>query len=510
MELKLDSHETLTMLKQLPDQLRVLLFTAVAALLLPAAAFAGLDAQEVINKGAHSAGKLSGLPLDEEIPGRLVETREELIDILWKLFRHEYPEGRFAVLQEVMAKFGFYIDTPESDEELVKLFSEGIAGVYDPYEKRAYVVSKDAREEIEEEMRNRGCRLEKYDYGGWTGEYFLKNRELIVMVHEMTHAIQDQHFDLLYLEEKYKNNSDATFAYSALVEGMAEFIEEEFIYTQFGHSRRTFASRHYTLYEILDFIREGEETGNEYFDIERDICNEIRSYANLVSFLKYVYGHAFVEKAWHEIGWNEFEYLFENHPLSTEQILHPEKYFDEESVDLPTFIGYPDFYDTLPGDFEFVDSDSIGEYQIYLLIRDLEMEGDEAISVSEGWDGDRYYAFRHPDTDEIAFAWITVWDTDGDAEEFFGFYRQMAKRKALSASIDSEGGDLYYVESGLDSSSVERRENVVVLVEGISEREIADGLRELTFEAETYEATHEHEEILPDWLETDEGDNDEE
>jgi len=472
----------------------------LVAVVFPCAVMAEIDAQAVVDKGIEIAGELSGLKLGEGVEGVLVETRDEAIDVMWKLFRRDYPEDEFRIEQDIMERLGYYIDTPETDEELMALFVEGIAGVYDPDENIAYVVSRDARDEIEEEMRRRGCRVVKYDFENDANWYYA-NQELIVMVHEMTHAIQDRHFDLNYFEEKYDANTDATLAFMALVEGMAEFVEQEFVYKElFNFSQRFLYDPQNNLYVMLERARDSEESGNDLFDVGRDSCGDMRSYTGMMWFIKYVYGRAFVEKASMEYGWNRFAEMFRDYPLSTEQILHPEKYFDEKHIDLPCFIWYPDFYSVLPGDFEFVDSDSLGEYRLYLLVLDQELGGRDAIMASEGWDGDRYYAFRHPESGDIAISWISVWDTENDASEFISYYNRILSRKELSVNVSSKGDDFYKIEASDYTGSIERRGNVVVIVEGMQDPELGDAFREITFEADIEEANYDMQEVIPEWL----------
>ncbi|MEW5944910.1 MAG: hypothetical protein AB1742_01800 [bacterium] len=455
-----------------------------------------MSPEEVVSRGLAGAEKLTGLDAKHEIPAKLIETRGEMIDLMWKLFRDDNPPGRYNVLRDVAERLGYYIDTPDSEQELMELYVRGIAGVYDDKDNTAYVVSREARDEIREELRERGCRIWDYDESAWWEE----NVELFVMVHEMVHALQDQHYDLDYYDEKYKQNSDAGYAYSAIVEGMAEFVETEYIYNQWGRSTRDYLDHRHNLYRLLERVREYEFAGEELLEVGRDYCGEMMSYDNLMGFFKYTYGEAMAQEAAMEHGWKGVKELFNRYPLSTEQVVHPEKYFEEETLDLPTFVGYPDFYDVLPEDYAFLDSDSLGEFRIYLLIKDLELEPRDAINVSEGWDGDRYYAFRNPDTDEVAFGWITVWDTVEDADEFFNFYRKMSKRKSLSAEISGGGDDLYYVESTWGEGSVERDGDRVVIVEGFEDRELMDEFRGMVMSAETFEATYEHDETLPERL----------
>ncbi|MEW6202238.1 MAG: hypothetical protein AB1546_09700 [bacterium] len=468
---------------------------------------AELQPDELVGRASAEAEKISGLNFLNNVPTKLIKTRSKLVNLLRKFHEREYPEDKFTIFQEITDKLGFYIDVTESEEELIEQYARGIAGIYDDEDKNIYVVMRETREAIRIELAIRGCKI--FDYPELSDE----EEELIVLailVHEMTHALQDQHYDLKNLKDKYKHNSDATYAIMALVEGMAEFVEDEFWDNEFGgRRRRDYVDDQYNLYTLLDEIRLKESKGVDILSVaNKDICGRLNSHKNLLGFFKYVYGLALVEKAGMKYGWNDVKTLFNRYPLSSEQVIHPEKYFDEDSIDLPTFIGYPDFYEVLSEDFIFYDSDSLGEFQMYLLVKDLALSPQDAIKTTEGWDGDRYYAFRDPDDHEIMFAWITVWDSPADAKDFFKFYRSMAKSKSLTTKTVGHKGNLYYLKSAMNSISVEIKDNKVAIVEGLDDMDLQDKLRQLVLDAETFEATYDHSETLPDWLSTEESEED--
>ena len=101
-------------------------------------------------------------------------------------------------------------------------------------------------------------------------------------------------------------------------------------------------------------------------------------------------------------------------PVSTEQILHADKYASREPpvpVPAPTFAGVG------PG-FRAVLDDVVGEQGLRLMLE--EWTGEEpARKAAAGWGGDRYVVARRDDAGarSVAVGWHVVMDTDADAAE---------------------------------------------------------------------------------------------
>jgi hypothetical protein len=137
-------------------------------------------------------------------------------------------------------------------------------------------------------------------------------------------------------------------------------------------------------------------------------------------------------------------------PLSTEQILHPEKFFDPEARDGP--ISVSDFtverLFNLTGGWSVSFKDVLGEMQCALLARPKEPKpspialGDPGYYMNEaaaGWGGDRFYLITKrkegrpftlgpagDDAYDYRGIWITVWDAPKDREEFIAAYEKNA------------------------------------------------------------------------------------
>ena len=113
-------------------------------------------------------------------------------------------------------------------------------------------------------------------------------------------------------------------------------------------------------------------------------------------------------------------------PLSSEQILHPEKYF---SYERPVKIVLRDLRNLLGPGWKEIDSDVNGEWSYYLILDQFLNSPAESRRAAAGWAGDRYEIYEGPKRGQVLLAHVSAWDTENDAREFFDAYvKRTAKR----------------------------------------------------------------------------------
>jgi hypothetical protein len=129
-------------------------------------------------------------------------------------------------------------------------------------------------------------------------------------------------------------------------------------------------------------------------------------------------GCVFVLELANREGWEAVNQAFRDPPLSTEQILHAEKYLHR---DHPTAIELPQLGDVLGEDWTFVGANTLGELQTAILLEDAPDPSDAAA----GWDGDRYAVYEKKEG-QLGLAWFSTWDSASDAREFAVNYAHFA------------------------------------------------------------------------------------
>src|SRR5205823_13391664 len=141
-----------------------------------------------------------------------------------------------------------------------------------------------------------------------------------IMAHELTHALQDQHFNLRRFEHWPKGDSDAELAAHALIEGDATLAMILYV-----------ASNPLV---ALAFLKSLGASGMASVELDK----APRALRESLIF-PYQDGEKWVNALYKRGGWNEVSQAFQMLPQSTEQVIHPEKYFAHET---PVKVTLPD------------------------------------------------------------------------------------------------------------------------------------------------------------------------
>jgi len=338
-------------------------------------------------------------------------TRDELRA---EIAAEDYPLDEQQRDLRVLVAFGLVAPDTDLGALYNELYGDGVLGYYDPNTKRMVVVS---------------------DSGGATTD--LSATEELTFAHETVHALQDQHFDLVALQDRANAaNSDTSLALIALPEGDATFFEG-----QYASADRDFLKR---------LLQEYDDT-----DVPDVLQNAPAIFIDTLYF-PYDQGGTFVSAVYDEGGWDAVDAVYANPPISTEQVLHPEKYFSGEE---PIDVRMSDPSATLGPGWAVLDDDTFGEFQISILLDTSDAISDEeAQDAAAGWGGDRYVVVG--DEDQTAIYWATEWDSADDANEF--------ARTLIERETDRLGADTSPLESGTGTAINGDGEVVHILVDGTS------------------------------------------
>jgi hypothetical protein len=220
-----------------------------------------------------------------------------------------------------------------------------------------------------------------------------------IVVHELVHALTDQHYSFAGLSDELWDDEEfeRVTAISSLAEGDATYFQ--LIYLQ------TLSTQ-----EQLDAVTESLAVDTTVMDSLPDW------FAQDLTF-PYDFGFGFVERLISDNDIAAVNQAYELLPMTTEQILHPDKYYLREgglAIEIPAvdIAGYTVF-----------EEGSFGEWNTRLFLLDGIEPGD-AIVAAAGWGGDRYRIYWQGDeacTDScggpVAFVYKYQGDTPRDAEE---------------------------------------------------------------------------------------------
>lgn len=241
----------------------------------------------------------------------------------------------------------------------------------------------------------------------YTGDAELNRIEQFVLAHELTHAIDDQHFDLDRLDHLVGRCQEERFqAALGIVEGSAN---------------------HFATQVLINFpIQEvGPIPGDDAGDVPPFVV-EIMAYP-------YTTGQRFADTLSDADGPAAIDDALETFPTTTEQVLHPTKFPHEvgESLDVP------DFAPTFGEGWRDLDVMEVGELWLKVLLH-LRLEDQVAASAAAGWNGGTYRAWT--DGNDVAVIMSTVWDTPKDAQEFSeGLERWVSRGTLPGLVLDADG-----------------------------------------------------------------------
>jgi len=246
-------------------------------------------------------------------------------------------------------------------------------------------------------------------------ESFSGDLARIILAHELTHALDDQCFGLDKLIQGAAGDTDAEFAIQAMAEGSG-----------------TNAMNVWTVKHMAELDKEAlmksADLGTEGLDTAPTLIWKplLAAYLRGEGFLVHADGMNILAKAAKN---DELRECFTRPPLSSEQILHPKKYWDKQKRDDPVRIAID--ASALPKDWKVLAQDTLGELALALFTQPFAERGGLDVAknplsimnvqytnkAAEGWGGDRLVLLGNGDARVLYL--VTVWDTPEDASEFF-------------------------------------------------------------------------------------------
>ncbi len=215
--------------------------------------------------------------------------------------------------------------------------------------------------------------------------------ERFTLAHELTHALQDQHFGLSKLDELNDAcQDDRAEAYLSLAEGDA-------VSTQVAWARTNLTES-----EIVDL----QDEANAF-----PPPPPTPPFVEQLFQFPYPNGQAFVEALQARGGEQAVDAAFGDPPVSTEQILHPEKY----PADVPQAVSIPDLSSALGSGWRLLDQQEVGEAWLLTML-ELRLGAGPSEEAAAGWDGGLLRSWT--DGSRTAVLLRTVWDSEQDAAEF--------------------------------------------------------------------------------------------
>lgn len=329
---------------------------------------------------------LIALPVKSPLK-KSIRSREEIRQFVIKEMEADRDPVKRRADRLVLEKFGLIPPGFDLDGFLVELLTEQIAGLYEPKQHEFFIADWI---EVEEQR--------------------------MVMAHEFVHALQDQHFDLEKWIDAAKPNDDALLARDAVVEGAAIGGMFDYMLRELKLSVRELPN--------MESIMERESAGS--LSQSPQLASAPMYIRDTVMF-PYFAGTTFVQKVLRaSSGWEELHRrVFENPPVSTQQILHPELYL---AGVVPRPVTLPDLTTVLPKGYQRLDENLVGEFGLREILKQY-LGKERAEQHSAAWGGDRYAIYEDEKSQEVALLFRLRLESVEAAVRFFGQYSDLLEQK---------------------------------------------------------------------------------
>jgi hypothetical protein len=342
-------------------------------------------------------------------------------------------KDEISAYQDALVAVGLWPEGTDLVDEYLSVAKEEVIGFYVPQDRVLYIV-RDA----------------PIPFWGRVLSFLVRRdavREMVIG-HELIHALQHQnHPDLVEHDRFLKDQDDLGSALQATIEGDATFFSLAVPDPPIPPSDPT------------EFREE----------MEQDTSG--RSEGALAGAPALLREGLYFPYAWgYALSFREQGALLDDPPVSTEQVMHPERRH-EPFVTLDLGAGRK----LLPANCKFVHENGVGEFGLSVLLKDLApRDAPPDPTAWEGWNGDRYLVARCDGQRELL--WLTLWDSEQDAQEFEAAYRNVAAGLCARAgypvppALTRRGSEVLIVSPGLASvakaiASAARRGQVSTLRE---------------------------------------------
>lgn len=368
----------------------------------PTPPLAGADATTVRELSAQVEG-LRGLTFEQ--PVRAASATSALVTwIVHRGLAEQRASGRYEKDEAMLRAFGFLAPEEDLEAAMNAVMEEQALGLYDETDRTLYVVSgknavPDDALDAMRELSQKGV-----------------DQRRMVLLHEIVHALDDQHFGLARFTDP-DLDGDVALAGHALVEGEATFLMMDWLFA------RTAGRRLADLPSLAGLKGLKASLGGE----ENAALRAAPAYLREGLLFSYFDGLVFVHALYRLGGWKAVDAAWRDPPETTEQILHPKRYLEREG---PVEVRLPALPALETAGWRPFGEDAQGELGLRIFLETLRGDpatgralppgprGDlEALLKDAAWGGDRYRVYVREGAAPAA-VWVVAFDREDAADAF--------------------------------------------------------------------------------------------
>jgi hypothetical protein len=329
----------------------------------------------------HQMSEITGLKLLSPLKKSL-RSREQIRAYVINEMKEDKDEAERYAGERSAEAFGLLPKGFDLDNFMIDLLTEQIAGLYDPKTHEFYVA-----------------------------DWIPAADQKMVMAHELTHALQDQHFKIDNWVKAARPNDDAELARESVLEGSAMAAMVDYLLAGTGRSLQD-------LPDIDPSMLVGDMESTP-------MLKKAPPFLRDALIFPYLDGLNFSAAVVRPKGWDALSGVFAKPPISTQQIMHPAKYF---SFRIPPKADLPSLDKDLGADWTRLEDNLMGEFGWKEVLKQFVGE-DRATPLAAAWSSDRYILFEQKKTKKLVLiARIDLTDSESTSRFFTTYSAALVKK----------------------------------------------------------------------------------
>jgi hypothetical protein len=363
---------------------------------------------------------ISGLELRHPVPCDFI-SKEKINEFLKKRVSEVAKPEEIRAEELTLKKFGLAPPDFDLAKNTVDLLTEQAAAFYD-YDKKKLFITESTPSDTQEP----------------------------VLAHELSHALADQNFNLAKFIRQGRKSDDGATARMAVMEGQATWLMSEYLARKMGQSLKNSPDM------VAMMSNMSESAGGQF-----PVFESAPLYERMTLVFPYTKGMLFQNAIFQKEGQAGFGEVFRKPPVSTQQILHPEKYFGEVKPSSPDL---PDPH--LPHGYKGLVGGSLGELEHGILLQQF-LSKDRAAELAPHWRGSNFELEENKKAQRVVLLYSSEWDSEDAARQYFSAYRVMLEKKWKKLTVATESADALTGTGDDGRFEVTRKGTVVTSVEGL-------------------------------------------
>jgi len=323
--------------------------------------------------------RITGFSITRQVPMDRM-SKDQMRQYFQVRIKEEVKPEEIRVQGLVMKKLGLAPADFDLEKTTVELLTEQAAAFYD-YKKKRMVLPEGAS-------------------GGMQD---------IALVHELAHALADQHFSLEQYIKKSSSNDDSALARAAVMEGQATWLMAEYMAQKMNQSLKTSPM-------IMQMIAQQTAESGAGFPV----LNSVPMYMKESLIFPYMKGLEFQQAVAIKLGQDGFSKVFQTPPASTQQILHPAKYFESAkpvTVSVPQLAGRG---------WKKTSEGMLGEFDLMILLRQHVKTSEP---LAESWRGGKYELWERASDNRAVISYTFALESPEKAKELYDAWQKLLSSK---------------------------------------------------------------------------------